>query len=89
MKSYLDKALSFAARALSEENGQPSSRRVAMLGAIFAAIFFCAGLLLKHPELCVDLIKFVILNVGAIFFGTRGMEIFKSPPSPPAAPATA
>jgi uncharacterized membrane protein len=72
---------------LSEENGQPSSRRVVLVAAIFAAIFFCAGLLIKHPEMCVDLIKFVIMTAAGLFGLTRGAEIFKGPPPPPAAPA--
>jgi hypothetical protein len=86
MKPYLDKFLSFTASALSEENGQRSCRRVILAAAIFAAIFFSAGLLIKHPELSVDLIKFVIMNAVALFGITRGAEIFKGPP-PPVVPA--
>jgi hypothetical protein len=93
MKSYLDRLLNFGARALSEDTGQPSSRRVVMVAAIFAAIFFSAGLLIKQPAMCVDLIKYVIGTTLSLFTVTRGMEIFKerrpsgSDPAPPAAPA--
>lgn len=87
---YLDKALSFGARALSESEpdgriGQPSSRRVVLVAAIFAAIFFSAGLLINHPEMTVDLIKFVIMTAAGLFGATRLADTFK--PGPPSAPA--
>ncbi|TMJ17787.1 MAG: hypothetical protein E6G94_01420 [Alphaproteobacteria bacterium] len=77
---------------MSEDSGQPSSRRVVMVAAIFAAIFFCAGLLIKSPEMCVDLAKFVIINVMSLFVITKGIEQVKGnanassqPSSPPPA----
>ena len=83
LKPYIDKALAFLAGALSEENGRPSSRRVVLVASIFAAIFFCAGLLIKHPEMCVDLIKFVILTVAGLFGGSRVAEAALENRKPP------
>lgn len=88
MKPYLDKALSFLASALSEDDGSRSTRRLILVASIFAAICFSAGLLMKRPEMCVDLIKFVVQNCIIVYGATKGIELFKSPPSPPAAPAT-
>jgi hypothetical protein len=87
MKSYLDRLLTFLASACSEEDGSRSSRRLVMVAAIFAAIFFAAGLLIKHPDMSVDLIKFVVLNAIGVYFGTKVTELIKGPPGPPAVPA--
>ena len=88
IKTYFDKALTFGARALSEDGGQPSSRRVAWVAAVFAAIFFCAGLFIgRHVAEGIDLIKFVIMSAGAMFGVTQLATTIKGPPAPPAAPA--
>lgn len=86
IKPYVDKSLRFLASAMSEENGTRSSRRLVMVAAIFAALCFSAGLLIKHPEMCVDLTKFVVLNAVGVYAGTKATELIKGPPGPP--PAT-
>jgi hypothetical protein len=87
MKPYFDKALTFLAGALSEEDGSRSTRRLVLVASIFAAICFSAGLLIKHPEMCVDLIKFTVQNCIIVYGATKGIELFKPGPPPPPVPA--
>jgi hypothetical protein len=85
LREFVSKSCTFLASAASEPTGERSTRRLVLIVSMFAGVAFAAGLLIRHPEMCVDLIKFVIMTAGGIYAGTKGIELVKGPPAPPAA----